>query len=103
MNLDHCGVFMSPDHSATLEDNNFTNSSVREVMRYRNLMRTQDKTLQLNEVLKTDDFKNPRTVREQVKTSTLAIDVLNIDVQRDLLNRVKYHRGAALRGPELKD
>ena len=26
---------------------------------------------------------------------------MNLEVTRDLLNRVKYHRGSALRGPEL--
>ena len=26
-----------------------------------------------------------------------------MDVTRDLLNRVKYHRGAALKGPELNE
>ena len=29
------------------------------------------------------------------------VDALNLEVTRDLLNRVKYHRGSALRGPEL--
>ena len=32
---------------------------------------------------------------------TEKIDALNIDVTRDLLNRVKYNRGAALKGREL--
>ena len=31
------------------------------------------------------------------------IPAFNLGMQRDLLNRVKYNRGAALRGPELKD
>lgn len=41
---------------------------------------------------------------QDTKTSlTQHIDPLNMELTRDLLNRVKYHRGAALRGPELND
>lgn len=47
--------------------------------------------------------KSPSKIEPQAQTLSEKIPAFNLGIQRDLLNRVKYNRGAALRGKELND
>ena len=47
--------------------------------------------------------KSPTKLQPQAQSLIDQIPMFNLGVQRDLLNRVKYNRGAALRGKELNE